>query len=434
MLISFSVENWQSFREKATLSMVASREKQHKDRISRIDKYKMGLLPVAVIYGGNASGKSKFFNALKFVQTFVIKIIQPDSAIPREYFKLDKNCSTRPSKFEIQLLIDNTCYEFSFSVTEQKVVEEKLIKILANSEKILYHRKLGKEISFPDDSELRNDKRLRFVAEGTRDNQLFLTNSVDQRINYFQSIYDWFKLKLILVAPEARFFGNLDYLSMNNIISKVDIGISRLGEKDIPFGDLQWPKEMENKLIDELPEGGQVQIMALNKRIYLINKDRKLHAKKLIPYHRSLEGKEVPFEFDDESAGTIRILDLFPIFLQLMNHKQSRVYFIDELDRCMHTLMTRNFLETYLQSCSTKNRSQLVFTTHDVLLMDQDLLRRDEIWITERDKKGCTSLISFAEYKDVRADKNILKSYLEGRLGGIPKILLWGSEVNKSDG
>lgn len=424
MLISFSVENWQSFRDKATLSMLAGREKQHKERISKIDKYKVGLLPVSAIYGANASGKTKFFNALKFAQLFITKITQPESTIPREYFKLDKKCSTQPSKFSFELLIEDQWYDFSFSVTELNVIEEKLIKVSPSSEKILYHR-TGKKILFPNNAKNKEFQRLQFVADGTRDNQLFLTNSVNQRIDYFQSIYEWFAHKLTLISPFSLYGGTLDYSSMNNILLKLDTSISRLDEKNISLDDLQLPEEMQTRLIEDLSEGGQIMVHP-NKRIYLIKKDRKLHARKLIPYHKSIDGDDdIPFDFEDESAGTIRMLDLLPAILNLINHKQSKVYFIDEFDHRLHTLMTRNFLETFLRSCNHKNRSQLIFTTHDVLLMDQDILRRDEIWITERNKKGCSSLISFAEYKDVRSDKDIRKSYLQGRLGGIPKILLW---------
>jgi uncharacterized protein len=97
---------------------------------------------------------------------------------------------------------------------------------------------------------------------------------------------------------------------------------------------------------------------------------------------------------------------------------------IDELDRCLHTLLTRSLLERYLESCSSETKSQLLFTTHDVSLIDQDLLRRDELWIAERDDTGGSTLISFGEYKEIRADKDIRKSYLQGRLGGIPRVFL----------
>ena len=128
-----------------------------------------------------------------------------------------------------------------------------------------------------------------------------------------------------------------------------------------------------------------------------------------------------------ESDGSQRVIELLPAFLDLATETSDAVYVVDELDRSLHTILTRRLLETHLSSCSAESRRQLLFTTHDVLLLDQNLLRRDEMWVTERDATGASTLISFGEYKDIRYDKDIRKSYLQGRMGGIPRILLDGS-------
>lgn len=432
MLIKFSVENWQSFRDEATISMVASRELQHKDRLPAIEKYKMRLLPAAAIYGGNASGKTKFFNALEFAQRFIVKVTQPESTIPREYFRLDKEYANKPTKFNFEILTNNTCYGFSFSVTQREVVEEKLTEISNYSEKTLYHRRKGEKIDLSNDSRFKADNRLRFVADGTRDNQLFLTTTIDQRIEYFQEIYDWFKHKLVLITPNSTFM-SLGYFiqeddssfSMNDMLSKLDTGITKLGGVDIPIESIQMPEAMKTKLLEDIVEGGNVSLWhSSGGRIVITKSNGLISAKRLVSYHTAADGKDTLFEINHESAGTLRTIDLLPIFYDLCEHKEDKTYVVDEIDRCLHTMMTRALLDKYLQSCSSSTRSQLLFTTHDLLLMDQDLLRRDEIWITERDSKGCSSLISLGEYKDIRYDKDIRKSYLRGSFGGIPKILL----------
>src|SRR5664279_751886 len=117
-------------------------------------------------------------------------------------------------------------------------------------------------------------------------------------------------------------------------------------------------------------------------------------------------------------------MDLLPAFLSVANPASRRVYVVDELDRSLHTLLTRSLLESYLGCCSANSRAQFIFTTHDALLMDQHLLRRDEIWVTERRKDGSSALFSFSEFKDARKDNDIRKSYLQGRLGGVPRIFL----------
>lgn len=132
-----------------------------------------------------------------------------------------------------------------------------------------------------------------------------------------------------------------------------------------------------------------------------------------------------------ESDGSQRVIDILPAFLEMSATNSKKVYVIDEVDRSLHTLLIRPLIEKYLLKCSSDSRAQLLFTTHNVLLMDQDLLRRDEMWVAERNSKGVSNLLSFSEYKDVRYDKDIRKSYLQGRLGGIPRIFLTHSQIER---
>ena len=135
MIISFSVENWMSFRDRATFSMVASRERQHGTRVSKLGKYQTRVLPIAAIYGGNASGKTNFFKAMSFAKTLVVKGSRLDSLIPVETFRLDDGEMTRPARFAFELLVDETIYDFRFAVTRREVLEERLVKITSTSEK-----------------------------------------------------------------------------------------------------------------------------------------------------------------------------------------------------------------------------------------------------------------------------------------------------------
>ena len=156
----------------------------------------------------------------------------------------------------------------------------------------------------------------------------------------------------------------------------------------------------------------------------MYRKQNQLIAKKLITYHPKADGNEVKFEINQESDGSQRVLDLLPAFVEQSTESSKNVLVIDEIDRSLHTLLTRRLIEMYLSVCSEDTRTQLLLTTHDVMLMDQKLLRRDEMWVTERDSSGASSLFSFSEFKNVRHDKDVRKSYLQGRLGGIPRFFL----------
>ena len=157
--------------------------------------------------------------------------------------------------------------------------------------------------------------------------------------------------------------------------------------------------------------------------VFLYIQNGKVIARRLIPIHQADSGEEIPFNYSDESEGTRRLIDLLPAFLHLEDKRSSAVYVIDELDRSLHTNLTTDLLVHYLgQRQTALARCQLIFTTHDTQVMTQDIFRRDEMWITERDRSGASKLVAFSEFKEVRKDKDIRKSYLQGRLGGVPRI------------
>ena len=410
MLVSFSLENWMSFRNEVTFSMVATRERQHGDRVPRVSKYPAKILPIAAMYGANASGKTSFFKALNFAKELVRDGTKPDELIPVEPFLLDSKMGDEPSRFRFELLIDEHIYEFSFAVTRKEILEEKLVQIFSTRERTLYHRE-GGNLRF--DTSLAKNKFLRFTFRGTRDNQLFLTNSVSQKVDKFQPIFDWFQNRLRLFSPDSdnmHFRDEESLLStMSKVLSQFDTGIARLGSEEASPEDMRHVGRFSRTI-----EGGW---------------------KKLVTYHEKASGGEVQFNFHQESAGTQRVIDLLPEFLDLSRHGSKKVYVIDEIDRSLHTLLTRKLLEAYLAHCSTETRAQLIFTTHDTLLMDQDIFRRDEMWVAEKDANGASELFSFSEYKGFRYDKDIRKSYLQGRFGGIPRILwddaLANASINK---
>ena len=429
MIISFSVENWMSFRDRATFSMVASRERQHGTRVSKLGKYQTRVLPIAAIYGGNASGKTNFFKAMSFAKTLVVKGSRLGSLIPVETFRLDDGEMTRPARFAFELLVDETIYDFRFAVTRRAVLEERLVKITSTSENVLYDRRDDKPNFAPS---LAKDPFLQFAFRGTRNNQLFLTNSVSQKGDHFRPVYDWFKNTLDLIAPDSRFKlfeqffdeGPL-YTVMSELLPRLDTGIARLGSEEIPFENIPLPEPLKLELQEEVQEGESISLSnpSRNDRFVVTRKDGELIAKKLVAFHPKSDGTEAKFEMRQESDGSQRIIDLLPAFLDLSEQTSQKVYVIDEVDRSLHSLLIRNLIEAYLECCSAETRTQLLLTTHNVMLMDQQLLRRDEMWVTERDASGVTDLFSFSEYEDIRYDKDIRKSYLQGRMGGVPRIL-----------
>ena len=429
MLVSFAVENFLSFKDKVLFSMVPSREKQHNHRIPQIKGYTR-LLPIAAIYGGNASGKTNFFKAINFARNVIVFGSQPDARIPVEPFKLDTSFKSAPSTFIFEFFVEEKCYEYGFSITFQKVINEWLVEILKTTEKELYFRE---EDKITLGSSLSKKEKMKFLFEGTRDNQLFLTNAISQKDERFRPLYLWFRDVLVPIAPDSRFEPFDQFIKQETPLSDyiadalvgMDTGISKLGGEEVNFDNLPVPPELLQRIREDLPDNKtfRLRLDPIGDRYVITRKDGEIQAKKLVSYHTDSDQNEVKFELKDESDGTLRMIDLLPAFNAISQPGVNRVYIIDELDRSLHTLLTRQLLESYLSGCSEESRSQLLFTTHDALLMDQDLLRRDEMWVAERGQDGSSELIAFSEYKEIRNDKDIRKSYLQGRLGGIPKIL-----------
>lgn len=433
MIISFSVENWMSFRDRVTLSMVASREHQHGERVPRVGEYSMRILPVTVIYGGNASGKTNLFRALSFAKRLVVDGTKPDGLIPVQPFRLDSLGVTRPTRFAFEILVDETIYEFSFAVSRKAVLEERLVRVSITSESVLYDR-VGENITF--NSALSSDQFLKFAFKGTRDNQLFLTNSVSQKVENFRPVYDWFEDSLELVAPDSR-FGGLEHAldqedplfsMMNKMLPQLDTGIEHLGMERIPFDSSPLPESLKAKIQEDLKEGdsGLVEGGPDDERFVVTRNAGELVVKRMVAYHPRQDGTEVKFDLRHESDGSRRMIDLLPALLEVSAPQSRSVYVFDEIDRSLHPMLMRRLLEVFVSSCSVASRAQLLFTTHNVQLMDQRLFRRDEMWVTERNEVGVSNLISFSEYKDVRYDKDIRKSYLQGRLGGVPRLRVGG--------
>ncbi|MDR0592347.1 MAG: ATP-binding protein [Bifidobacteriaceae bacterium] len=430
MLVNFTVENWRSFRDEASLSMIASREQQHGQRLARIPRYRVRILPVAAIYGGNASGKTNVVEALAFAQDMVLSRSKTDGPVAVEPFLLDAESSRRPTRFRFEMLIGETMYEYGFATTHDTVVEERLVEIGPGRERIVFDRTDG---GLDLDSRLDGADRLRFAFEGTDANQLYVANAVSQKIELFWPLRDWFR-SLHLLGPRGRSGPCPGCMSgpahafegVNAALAELDTGIVKLASQPVQPDTIGVPAPIQRALEQRLGEGDSEFLLPPGDRSVVMAAGTATGVVyyKQVAHHATAAGRDAVLDLDRESDGSRRLIDLLPCLLAASRPESSGVFVIDEIDRSLHTLLLRGLLERYLDSRSAKTRSQLVFTTHDVLLMDQSLLRRDEMWVTERASDGSSALLALSEYKGIRHDKDVRKSYLQGRLGGVPRLLL----------
>lgn len=428
MLLSFTVENWRSFKEKVEFSLLAGRERQHSERLLAISGSKDKALPVALMYGGNGSGKSNFFKAIAFVKNLVIRGTAPGMPIAVEPFRLSQQMLERPSVFSLVIQVEEWRYFLYFSLSRRGVQEERLERSYRGKKEILYiregqHFRLGKTFQ--------KNRFIQYVCQGTRNNQLFLTNALEQNVKELTLLFNWFLHQLVLIAPDTRFDfpQSLSQLTplleqMNRMLPLLDMGISRIAFREMPPGTVMVPEEVRVRVLEETTDSGYIRVYdAVQRQQWFFSQRRgELIAYKLVSYHQSNDGREVEFDLKDESDGTNRILDLLPAFLAMSQLSLPRVYLIDELDRSLHSRLTRYLLEVYLQSIQNGGKNQLLLVTHDTLLMDQNLFRRDEIWLMQRNQQGETQMASLQQQKGIRYDLDLQKSYLRGCLGGGPRL------------
>jgi uncharacterized protein len=445
MLIQVTIENYLSFKEATTFSMLGvNSDLNHAEHLAtdRAGKGKP-LLPIAAIYGANAAGKSNLIKAIDFAQDLIIEGTRSGQMIPIPTFKLD-DYRKKPSKFEFNFTHQNAFYSYGFTLNTHQVLEEWLYGIPPNGkQEVLYFDRITSEqgdTTVEYGSKLRGrsnkDKQfLDFIAQGTRPNQLFLTEAVERNVKLLKPIVNWFRKVLTIIPAESRYIGlEIGMLSsqeftsfLSDFLKFAGTGIDFISiEESILDFDSQFPelpKDIREELYQQLAEADEnsgVMIESVQGNRYLLVKGSqgRINLLQLKTKHRHQGGQLVDFAIDEESEGTQRLINLIPA-LFILSRNPEKVIFLDELDRRLHPLLSRKFLEFALQYKNNKNKNQLIFTTHDTNLLDLDLLRRDEIWFVEKNAQGASHLYSLAEFK-IRPDLKIEKGYLNGRFGAIP--------------
>jgi uncharacterized protein len=428
MLIQFTIENFLSFKDEATFSMAAGPDPQHADHLSRSGG--TSVLSLAAIYGANGAGKSNLIKAIGFAKELIVGGTRRSKPIAITPFRLGSD-DRSPSKFEFIFTYKGDLYSYGFKLDREQIFEEWLHVTPEHKKKeVMYFERITsteKEttIDYGPSLKKRSTKRrqfLDFVAEGTRPNQLFLTEAIDRNVEELAPVMDWFSLVLTVLPSELR-YGDLDLdllhdKSFNEFMSAFlqhsGTGVDSIIAEEIDL-DLDSPPEaiaiVQDDGIDEI-----VQNHLQGKHLFSKDIEDQSTVIQLKTRHRTEAGQFVDLGMDEESDGTQRLINLAPI-LFILKQESEIVLLIDELDRQLHPLLSRHFLETAIRCKNPQN--QLIVTTHDTNLLDLDLFRRDEIWFVEKTRQGSSSLYSLAEFK-VRPDLKIEKGYLNGRFGAIP--------------
>lgn len=417
MLLKFAVTNFRSILEKVELNMFKTGLKGQQSNYFEASP-KTPLLRSAVIYGPNASGKSGFLRAFQALEYLILMSsgFKPDSTIePYEPYRLEKSLSSRPVTFEISFIAKEYQYEYLVSFSSDKIEREELYFYPNNTRTLLFLRSFGKETKFGD--YYRGPKKT--LDKLLLPNQLFLSKAAENNVEALLEPYRFFS-KGIMVYPliEDYHESNLTKLyarrlaedkdskfskRFNALICALDTGITRVAAEETDWNHYNFPGNMPEELKSRIQEDFK----------YDIKTEHPL-------FDQGKSAGFVKFDVDDESAGTKSLFVIGGIILEAL--ETGRVLVIDEFEKNLHPSITQFLIKLFHNPITNPLNSQLVFATHDITQLSSEHFRRDQVWFTEKDEYGMTSLYRCSDIPGIRLGTPLDKWYASGRFGATPII------------
>lgn len=412
MLVEFSVKNFKSFKERQTLSMVASKSKGKSEELPQnlihfdIPGLKdTNLLKSAVIYGANASGKSNIFKAMEFMSEFVEKSateLRPQQKTGVSPFLLDTKSKSSPTEFEILFVMYGVVYQYGFLINPDRVIEEWLYVYKSSKAQNWFARKYDNNKNkyvWKFSTYFKGDKEV--LKEHTKDNTLFLSMAVQFNFKQLFDIFFWIVNQFRFIdfsKTELGFEATLDWINKKKGFKKLFVDF--LNRADLGIIDIE--------------------IDSNNKKSDTINfLDELKNAGFRLKHKGKIENATTYFNIDDESAGTLKYFALLGPWIESITEGFTLV--LDEGGSKLHSLILYDLIEMFYKDFKLSVYPQLILTTHDTNFMDNHLFRRDQIWFTEKNNEGESNLYPLTDYHP-RIDESLEKGYLAGRYGGIPII------------
>ena len=381
MLIQFTVENHRSIKNSAVISFAASKDKSFEEYLLHPDAKKT-LLPALAIYGANAAGKSNVLHAMMTMKEMVVGNAAKGQKLPWEPFGGMK----QPTTFEIVFIYQGIRYTYGFSFDAKKIYKEYLFHWPNGREALIFSREDG-VFEFRE-----NINEQMTLSNRTPDNKLYLVSSNDWNLPQTENAYRWFLEKLTFLMDEEP--------ATSETVAQIASGDDKKARilKELLLADLGITDvAIKNS-------SGKAPVITTTHRI--INEDGTTEYFQLL--------------MEQESAGTQHFFTRIGGWLQALENGALLV--VDEIEDSLHPLLTRRLIEMVQDKTINTKGAQLIFTTHDAMLLDLNFFRRDQIWFAEKNDKTCaTELYSLASFSP-RKGENVRKGYLQGRFGAIPFI------------
>ena len=396
MIVEFAVENFRSFRDLQVLSMEATYEKDA-DNPDFNQVYTDGparILKTKAIYGANASGKSNMIMAMAAFWQIIATNLKSEDTLSNYIspYRLTEECLRKPTYFQIIFYRDGLRYRYGFEADSKKVHSEWLY--VKDKKEVLY---FDREFNGIKDFNKHSLKQLKKIFD---ENGKLTIDSYSLVI----SVLDVVGVELAKTVTSS-------------ILKKIPINANT----NSPFPD--WGKyavsafgtdELFTSWIQDYLKGADNTISQLKKQ--------KIEGKDMMMIERKVNDSvlNMPFSLDYEEASGTRKLFSWSYYLYWIL-RDGGTFVVDEFDARLHPLLTRRIIEMF-QSPDAHEESQLIFVSHDTNLLDEGLLRRDQVAFVEKLKDGSSQVYDLSDIKGVRANDKFEKNYLKGHYGGLPQL------------
>ncbi|MGI6211856.1 MAG: AAA family ATPase [Anaerovoracaceae bacterium] len=408
MLLQFNVTNALSFKNEAILDLAATSDKSHEDNL--ITYRKERVLPTVAIYGANAAGKSNLFKALASAIYFVrnSQNMQIDSKISVIPFLMDDEGKNGKTRFDFIYVYDGIKYEYGFVADTDRVYEEYLYAYKSSKPSLIFERTEVTKYRYT--TTLR--KTLRQYESKNTENKLFLSTATVWNCKETESAFRWFSEMIDPYSSEEMRLRIGDIIKADKDGTFRETAVKLLKSADFNISDYKLSvKEVHANI--PLPPG-----ISFDDEVLEHLKSYEIQVFHDVEHNGEIH--KTPLPFNAESDGTQLYFLYIPAIIRAL--KEGRTIVIDEIDNGLHPMIVRQLVELFNDPDTNPNGAQLIFNTHDIDLLDLELLRRDQIYFVEKNNKtGESDLYALSDFSP-RKNEKIQKGYMLGRYGAIPNL------------
>ena len=419
MLLDIEIKNLKSFKNQTIFSMEA--ENKIEDRNSfevEVGKEKFELLKTAVLFGGNASGKSNFTSVLSIFRYYLFnKGIEKYNKEGFRFGEEDKN-----STIKVRNVVDDKIYEYILEINfnTKKIIKEKLY-ITALERKLVFERENNKIVKYDKEIFSEYEITIGFINETLTDSDSVISRIIEWRVPEEIEKYIFY-IDKIKINNYSDDLGKYIYENKNNKKLVIEF-LKKIG---IIVNDIEVYREKNEFFLKNIRESKEFQILSEKEQEKLLSQIVYIYRIHFV--YEDNQKQKYKLEYYEQSAGTQKILSMFFPIYNLLNN--GGVMIIDELDITLHYSLIKEIIKMFNSVEYNRKNAQLIFTTHNLLLLDFNLFREDQIWFLENnDVSTGTELYSLSDIEGYKKNKYLLRDYLNGNFGGIPKLKDFGVDL-----